>query len=106
MGDEVFACVECGRTFVWSYGEQRYYSEHGLATPKRCPDCRSRRRAARITSTNIVAPHAHANRIEHEPMHLRFGKQGAASRYRLAIYFGVFLFILVIVVVTILLLKG
>jgi uncharacterized membrane protein YsdA (DUF1294 family)/DNA-directed RNA polymerase subunit RPC12/RpoP len=45
MSDELVKCVDCGRTFTWSYGEQRYYKEHGLAPPKRCPACRSRRRA-------------------------------------------------------------
>lgn len=47
MGDEIIECVECGRTFTWSYGEQRYYKEHGLVPPKRCPACRSQRRSER-----------------------------------------------------------
>ena len=45
MSDEVIVCVECGRTFTWSYGEQRYYKEHGLDRPKRCPACRQQRKA-------------------------------------------------------------
>jgi len=44
MSDEVIECIDCGRKFVWSYGEQRYYKEHGLAAPKRCQVCRSRQR--------------------------------------------------------------
>lgn len=47
MSDEVIECVECGRTFIWSYGEQRFYKEHGLSPPKRCKACRSRRRQER-----------------------------------------------------------
>jgi uncharacterized membrane protein YsdA (DUF1294 family) len=41
MGDETIICVECGRPFTWSYGEQRFYSERGLHAPKRCQACRT-----------------------------------------------------------------
>ncbi len=44
MGDQTIDCVECGRQFVWTYGEQRYYGERGLSPPKRCENCRARRR--------------------------------------------------------------
>ena len=47
MSDEVIECVECGRTFIWSYGEQRYYKERRLSSPKRCKVCRSRKRQDR-----------------------------------------------------------
>jgi len=45
--DETIRCIDCGRTFVWSFGEQRYFKEHGLATPRRCPNCRAHKRYAR-----------------------------------------------------------
>ncbi len=44
MSDERIECIECGRAFIWSTGEQRFYRERGLSQPKRCPDCRSQRR--------------------------------------------------------------
>ncbi len=44
MSDEAITCVDCGRNFFWTYSEQRYYKERGLSAPKRCPECRSRRR--------------------------------------------------------------
>ena len=47
MSDKVIECVECGRTFIWSCGEQRYYKERGLSPPKRCKECRARRRRER-----------------------------------------------------------
>jgi uncharacterized membrane protein YsdA (DUF1294 family) len=50
MSDEIIECVECGRKFVWSHGEQRYYRERGLSAPKRCEDCRARRRERRKPS--------------------------------------------------------
>jgi len=47
MGDQTIQCVQCGRTFVWSYGEQRYYRERRLDPPKRCKGCRAGRRQER-----------------------------------------------------------
>ena len=44
MSDEQIICVKCGRPFTWSYGEQRFYAEHELHPPKRCPTCRPVRR--------------------------------------------------------------
>jgi hypothetical protein len=40
MGDQLITCQRCGRNFIWSYGEQRYYREHNLHKPKRCESCR------------------------------------------------------------------
>ena len=37
-------CRECGARFSISAGEFDYYAQRGLATPKRCPECRRRRR--------------------------------------------------------------
>lgn len=41
-------CVDCGREFVFSSGEQRFYEEKGFQNkPNRCPDCRNARKAMR-----------------------------------------------------------
>lgn len=45
MSDERIICKKCGRPFIWSYGEQRFYKERGLDPPKHCPECRPLRRA-------------------------------------------------------------
>ena len=37
-------CVDCGEQFVWTAGEQLYFSERGLAPVKQCPRCREFRR--------------------------------------------------------------
>lgn len=37
-------CVDCGAQFLFSTGEQRYFLSKGLSTPKRCPECRQKRR--------------------------------------------------------------
>lgn len=44
-GDEVVACVECGKQFVWSQKDQQRFAEKGWARPKRCQDCRDKARA-------------------------------------------------------------
>ena len=45
MNDELITCQGCGRAFVWSYGEQRYYREHNLHRPKRCAACRQKHKS-------------------------------------------------------------
>ncbi len=43
MGDISIQCVECGRSFVWSSGEQEFFCEHGLQPPKHCKACLAHR---------------------------------------------------------------
>ena len=46
--DEMLNCVDCGRQFVFSSGEQRFYEEKGFQNkPNRCPDCRQARKQMR-----------------------------------------------------------
>ncbi len=43
--DEQLVCEDCGSTFVFTVGEQEFYAEKGLVNkPKRCPECRKKRR--------------------------------------------------------------
>ena len=45
MSDLRITCKRCGRPFIWSYGEQRYYQERRLHQPKHCPACRVARKS-------------------------------------------------------------
>lgn len=45
MSDETIICDDCGRSFIWSSEDQRYYRERNFARPKRCKSCRERRKA-------------------------------------------------------------
>ncbi len=38
------ACKDCGEDFVISVEEQKYFASIGLVLPKRCKDCRKRRK--------------------------------------------------------------
>ncbi len=46
--DTLLRCVECGLTFVFSTGERAFFISKSLSIPKRCPDCRRRRRATLV----------------------------------------------------------
>lgn len=37
---EVLKCWECGKKFVWSEEEQKFFKLKGFVPPKRCPVCR------------------------------------------------------------------
>lgn len=41
VGDLNILCIDCGTDFVWTAGEQKFYSDKGLLNPpKRCKDCK------------------------------------------------------------------
>jgi hypothetical protein len=42
--DITLQCCECLNSFLWTSGEILYYTSKGLQTPRRCPDCRLRRK--------------------------------------------------------------
>ena len=37
---KIIKCCECGKTFEFTGGEQKYYEKHELSEPKRCHACR------------------------------------------------------------------
>ncbi len=44
--DKNLTCTDCSATFIFSADDQAYHAEKGYQNePKRCPDCRSARRA-------------------------------------------------------------
>jgi len=46
--DRTMVCQDCGAEFVFTVGEQEFYSEKGFKNePKRCNDCRKSRKAER-----------------------------------------------------------
>ena len=43
--DKQLVCVDCGAGFTFTKGEQRFFaSKPGLVEPKRCPECRRKRK--------------------------------------------------------------
>ena len=44
-------CADCGQDFIFAKGEQVFFSDKGLAEPKRCKPCRMLRKRSIV---NIV----------------------------------------------------
>lgn len=39
--DKNISCIDCGKEFVWTDGEQKFYCDKGLQNPpKRCKECK------------------------------------------------------------------
>ena len=52
--DETIVCQDCGKEFVFTAGEQAFYKEKGLQNkPKRCPECRQKRKKAKIARQEV-----------------------------------------------------
>ncbi len=48
MEDKEIVCKDCGKTFLFTVGEQNFYKEKGFTNePVRCPECRKARKANR-----------------------------------------------------------
>ena len=45
MNDQQLVCRDCGKTFIWTKGEQEFYQKKGFQNaPTRCPDCRKKKK--------------------------------------------------------------
>ena len=47
MSDRTLTCRDCGQEFVFTSGEQDFYTQRGFSDPQRCPDCRAQRKTQR-----------------------------------------------------------
>lgn len=45
--DKRLTCFDCKDTFTFTEGEQAFYAERELQSPKRCKECRRLKREAR-----------------------------------------------------------
>ena len=51
--DKSITCVDCGKPFVWTAGEQEFYAQKGFTNePKRCKPCKAMKKSAGGTSTS------------------------------------------------------
>ena len=55
MANIKLVCVDCKSTFLFTVGEQLYYASKGLSRPKRCRDCRERRKATLVPDPEVRA---------------------------------------------------
>ena len=48
LKDKRLKCIDCGTCFIFSVGEQRYFLSKSLSEPKRCPQCRLKRKLSLV----------------------------------------------------------
>lgn len=47
--DQTLTCIDCGKQFTWTVGEQQFYKDKGFSNPpSRCPEDRAKRKAANM----------------------------------------------------------
>lgn len=61
--DRIIECRECGNQFVFSGREQEFYQTKGFSEPKRCKECRSRRKREQLSPSSMSSPMNSAVRI-------------------------------------------
>jgi CxxC-x17-CxxC domain-containing protein len=61
FSDRALTCRDCGDGFVFSAGEQQFFSTKGLVNdPQRCPSCRAAAKRARTSGTATGSREYHA----------------------------------------------
>ena len=58
-------CKVCGVEFKFSEGEQAFYKDRALDPPKRCPECRARKRREQ-KETELAKLKARVRELEEE----------------------------------------
>ena len=48
LEDRQIPCLDCGAIFTFTTGEQRYFLSKRLSEPKRCPQCRLKRKLSLV----------------------------------------------------------
>ena len=55
--EKQLTCLDCGREFAFTSGEQRYFWAKGLSEPKRCKSCRMLRKRSLVSIMGIEEGH-------------------------------------------------
>jgi DNA replicative helicase MCM subunit Mcm2 (Cdc46/Mcm family) len=45
MEDKTLTCQDCGEEFIFTAGEQEFFEEKGFDEPRRCKECRDKKKA-------------------------------------------------------------
>lgn len=56
MSEDVTIVCLCGQPFTFSAGERKFFEQKGFQQPKRCPDCRAKKRRERERAFREDAP--------------------------------------------------
>ena len=52
MADKTLSCKDCGNDFVFTSGEQEFYTNKNFPDPIRCPDCRRTKKESKKNGRN------------------------------------------------------
>lgn len=50
--DKTLVCIGCGKEFVFTEGEQKFFADKALSEPKRCVPCREAKKRERERQEN------------------------------------------------------
>ena len=53
METKIIKCKICGNEFEWSEDEQQFYLDRKLVEPRRCLECRTKRKSDKETITRL-----------------------------------------------------
>lgn len=54
--DKKLVCKDCGKEFVWSAGEQKFFADKGFTNaPIRCADCRKKKKEGTSDKTSQIS---------------------------------------------------
>ena len=51
--DRELSCKDCGQTFVFTEGEQEFFTQRGFSEPVRCRPCRDARKAQKASGSGF-----------------------------------------------------
>ena len=60
--DKLVTCVDCGAQFTFSARDQAFYQERGYQAPRRCKNCRDKRKSGALP-TGGVRPQSGGNAV-------------------------------------------
>ena len=55
--DKLITCVDCGAQFAFSARDQAFYQDKGYQPPRRCRDCREKRKSGSNAGQNSAPAH-------------------------------------------------
>ncbi|KKN73534.1 hypothetical protein LCGC14_0399760 [marine sediment metagenome] len=59
--DKTLTCADCNKEFTWSASEQEFFAEKKFTPPKRCLDCRAKRRKEKKGRRSSSRPSTRGN---------------------------------------------
>lgn len=63
--DRTLTCIDCHEEFVFTVGEQQFFSDKGLKNePKRCKDCKTKKNERILAVSQAYAQGLHREHVE------------------------------------------